>query len=31
MHNIDIMYQECNVVKRIVMTCMDFLHKTKDN
>jgi hypothetical protein len=30
-HNIDIMHQEHNVVESIVMTCMDFLDKTKDN
>jgi hypothetical protein len=31
MHNIDIIHQECNVAESIVMTCMDFSDKTKDN
>jgi hypothetical protein len=31
MHNIDVMHQECNVAGSIVMTCMNFLEKSKDN
>jgi hypothetical protein len=31
MHNIDIMHQECNVAESIVMMCMNFLEKSKDN
>jgi hypothetical protein len=31
MHNIDVMHQECNVAESIVMMCMDFLDKTKDD
>jgi hypothetical protein len=31
MHNIDIMHQERNVAESIVMTCMNFLEKSKDN
>jgi hypothetical protein len=31
MHNIDIMHQECNVAKSIVMACMNFSEKSKDN
>ena len=27
-HNIDVMHQECNVAKSIVMTCMNFIDKT---
>jgi hypothetical protein len=30
-HNIDVMHQERNVAKSIVMTCMNFLEKSKDN
>jgi hypothetical protein len=30
-HNIDVMHQECNVVESIVMTCMNFSEKSKDN
>jgi hypothetical protein len=31
MHNIDIMHQERNVAESIVMTCMNFSEKSKDN
>jgi hypothetical protein len=31
MHNIDVMHQERNVAKSIVMACMNFLKKSKDN
>jgi hypothetical protein len=31
MHNIDVMHQEYNVAESIVMTCMIFLEKSKDN
>jgi hypothetical protein len=31
MHNIDVMHQECNVAESIVMMCMYFMYKTKDN
>jgi hypothetical protein len=31
MHNIDIMHQECNGVESIVMMCMNFTEKSKDN
>jgi hypothetical protein len=30
-HNIDVMHQERNVAESIVMTCMNFLEKSKDN
>jgi hypothetical protein len=30
-HNIDVMHQEHNVAESIVMTCMNFLEKSKDN
>jgi hypothetical protein len=30
-HNIDVMHQEHNVVESIVMACMNFLEKSKDN
>jgi hypothetical protein len=31
MHTIAVMHQECNIAESIVMTCMDFPDKTKDN
>jgi hypothetical protein len=31
MHNIDIMHQERNVGESILITCMTFMDKTKDN
>jgi hypothetical protein len=31
MHNTDVIHQEYNVAESIVMTCMNFLDKTKDN
>jgi hypothetical protein len=31
MHNIDVMYQECNIAESIINTCMDIMGKTKDN
>jgi hypothetical protein len=31
MHNIDVMYQEHNMGKSIISTCIDLLGKTKDN
>jgi hypothetical protein len=31
MHNIDVMYQECNVGESILSTCMSFVDKKKDN
>jgi hypothetical protein len=31
MHNIDVMYQECNIGESILSTCMSFTDKTKDN
>jgi hypothetical protein len=31
MHNIDVMYQECNLGESILSTCMSFADKTKDN
>jgi hypothetical protein len=31
MNNIDVMHQDRNVAESIVMTCMDFLDKMKDN
>jgi hypothetical protein len=30
-HNIDVMHQEHNIAESIVMTCMNFLKKSKDN
>ena len=29
MHNIDVMHQERNIAKSIIMTCMNFTDKTK--
>lgn len=31
MHNIDVMHQEKNMAESIIMTCMDFAGKSKDN
>jgi hypothetical protein len=31
MHNINVMHQEHNVAESIVMLCMNFLEKSKDN
>jgi hypothetical protein len=31
MHNIDVMHQECNIGESILITCMAFAEKTKDN